>query len=198
MGPPVDVHEGYVKNRLHPHVSSLLIIIHLRIIRTLCVTNGVTLSIHHIPSVIDIWADRCTTRPPIVYPFRTKLISPPVDVNEGYDEHRLQLHVPSPRIIQQLRTLRTLCVANVVTLSTHHIKYVIDIWEYRQEASLCPVSATWGLSLTATSLLLRRNRASSDSRWIRSINSGRGQWGIFACSLHEGGLLTTGRVLFVS
>jgi hypothetical protein len=63
----------------------------------------------------------------------------------------------SPRLLAHLRTLRALCEARGITLSTRHLPSVLNLWADR--LSRRRDSTAWGLSPTSTLLLARRLRA---------------------------------------
>jgi hypothetical protein len=63
----------------------------------------------------------------------------------------------SPRLLAHLRTLRALCEAGGITLSTRHLPSVLNLWADR--LSRRRDSTTWGLSPTSTLLLVRRLRS---------------------------------------
>lgn len=63
----------------------------------------------------------------------------------------------SPRLLRHFRTLRELCEANDVTIFTHHILSVLNVWAER--LSRRKESTTWGLSPAGTAILLNSFRA---------------------------------------
>jgi hypothetical protein len=63
----------------------------------------------------------------------------------------------SPRLLSHLRTIRALCEARGITLSTRHLPSVLNLWADR--LSRRTDSTNWGLSRTSILLLTRRSRA---------------------------------------